>query len=536
MRILLLFIAVAALILGCWWWMGLPVKMPPSPLAQGEKLYCVSYTPFRGRETPLDLSTRIDPSEIEADLAQLTATTDCVRTYSTDFGLDRVADIAARHGLQVIQGAWIGWDRQRNQREVATAITLAQRFPKTIRAVVIGNEALLRGEIDPSALAGLIATVKAQISVPVTYADVWEFWLRYPVVARAVDFVTIHILPYWEDFPVAADKVPAHIESIRRKVRAAFPDKEILIGELGWPSAGRMRAEALPSPANQARVLHDVLALAKRAHYRVNLMEAFDQPWKEQLEGTVGGHWGLLDGKSRKPKFAWGAAVSNHPHWRLEGAAGLALAAGVFASAFAARRTQHWVNEPMAWRWLGVAAIAGLSGSVAGWTLVNIPVESLGVAGWGRSLLLGALAAATPVAGAAALMRRIPLPEFAQLIGPAEMRVPDPLNLSLGFVLMIVCALAIQSALGLVFDPRYREFPFAPLTAAVTPLLVVSLFGPKREGWPPLAETLAAGLLVGSAIYIAVDESFANWQSLWLCAVFVALALTLLRLRGARSR
>ena len=49
------------------------------------------------------------------------------------------------------------------------------------------------------------------------------------------------------------------------------------------------------------------------------------------------------------------------------------------------------------------------------------------------------------------------------------------------------------------------------------------------------AETMAAALLAGSVVYILFDESFANWQSLWLCAVFLALALTLWRLRDAQS-
>jgi drug/metabolite transporter (DMT)-like permease len=46
---------------------------------------------------------------------------------------------------------------------------------------------------------------------------------------------------------------------------------------------------------------------------------------------------------------------------------------------------------------------------------------------------------------------------------------------------------------------------------------------------------MAAVLLAGSAAYILFDESLANWQSLWLCAVFLALALTLWRLRDAQS-
>ena len=86
----------------------------------------------------------------------------------------------------------------------------------------------------------------------------------------------------------------------------AFPGKEILIGETGWPSAGRMREGALPSRTNQARVVSEILALAKRENFRVNLIEAYDQPWKRQLEGTVGGYWGLIDAAKRARKISAG--------------------------------------------------------------------------------------------------------------------------------------------------------------------------------------------------------------------------------------
>jgi hypothetical protein len=44
-----------------------------------------------------------------------------------------------------------------------------------------------------------------------------------------------------------------------------------------------------------------------------------------------------------------------------------------------------------------------------------------------------------------------------------------------------------------------------------------------------------AVLLVLSVVYIVPNETLANWQSLWLCAAFAALALTLFRVRDARS-
>src|SRR6266545_3662 len=197
-----LFAVAAAAIVTAWAWLGAAVQMPSSPLAPGEKLYCVSYTPFRGTQSPFGPDIPVDPRQIDEDLARLKHITDCVRTYSVDFGLDQIAEIAKRHGMKVLQGLWLSNRPELSRKQVATAIALANRFPDVIAAVIVGNEVLLRGEMAAADLVRTIREVKAQVPVPVTYADVWEFWLRHRDVATAVDFVTIHILPYWEDFPI----------------------------------------------------------------------------------------------------------------------------------------------------------------------------------------------------------------------------------------------------------------------------------------------------------------------------------------------
>ncbi len=195
-------------------------------------------------------------------------------------------------------------------------------------------------------------------------------------VAAAADFITIHILPYWEDFPIPARNAAAHVAAIRKRVAAAFPGKDVLIGEVGWPSAGRMREGALPSPANQARVIQEVLALAAREDFRVNVIEAYDQPWKRALEGTVGGHWGLIGDGTRQFKFVWGEAVSNHPLWLWQAAGGIAFAFVVFGAAIAAARGRK--APPIAW--LAVTGNAMAGGALIGWTIANVPLESLGSA------------------------------------------------------------------------------------------------------------------------------------------------------------
>jgi len=530
MRLGLACLALSALLIaGFWAWLGGPVAMPNSPLRPGEKLYCLSYSPFRGSQTPLDAGIQISPAQIEDDLSRLAKITGCVRTYSTEFGQDRIAEIASRHGLKVLQGLWLSSHADKNRIQIETAVALANRFPETIRAIVVGNEVLLRGELSSEQLGAIIGEVKSRVKVPVTYADVWEFWLRNRELAAAVDFVTIHILPYWEDFPVAAHNAAAHVDSIRRRVAAAFPGKEVIIGEFGWPSEGRMREGALPSPANQARVIQDVLALGKRDNFRVNVIEAFDEPWKRALEGTVGGHWGLLDDVSRTPKFVWGQAVSNHPIWRWQAAGGVVFALLVFGASFAARR-----EAPLG-LWLAVSANATAGGGLIGWSIANMPVESLGVSGWLRSLAYVGVALLAPPVLSAAAMRGAPLPRFSRLLGPAAERVRDPLTRLVGVLMIAVTLLALVAALGLVFNPRYQDFPFAPLTGAIVPFFMHGAAMPRPLGRHGAAEWAAAGMLALSAPYIALNEGFANWQSLWLCVAVTLLAFTLARVRDVQS-
>jgi exo-beta-1,3-glucanase (GH17 family) len=530
------FLAGAAVIVsGIWWWMGASVLMPSASLAAGEKLQCVSYAPFRGEQSPLSEGTHIPAWQIDEDFARLKTVTDCVRSYSIEHGLDQIPDLARKHGLKVIQGLWLSSNAAKNEAQIAGTVALTNRHTDVIQSLVVGNEVLLRGELSAPDLAAVIRRVKSQARVPVTYADVWEFWLRHREIAEAVDFITIHILPYWEDFPIPADNAVAHVDSIRRQMVAAFPGRDILIGETGWPSAGRMREGALPSLANQALVIQGVLDLARRDKFRVNVIEAFDQPWKRRLEGTVGGYWGLFDASTREQKFPWGVAVSNHPHWPRQAAGGILLAAIVFAVAGLARArgTGSLAAPPLLWLAVGVnAAVAGI---FVGLAIEKVPVESLGAGGWIRSIALVLLAAASPLVASAALMRGLSIPSFAAVLATLRPRMTWQWTTASGWLLVALTLLAVQVALGLVFDPRYKDFPYAPLSAAIVPLLLVSLLAPASGARRGTAEIVAAATLAASAIYIVFNETVANWQSVWFCLLMAALAVILFLSRGAAA-
>ncbi len=512
----------------------MPIALPRAPIDPNAKLLCVSYAPFRGEQTPLSAITRVSAEQISADLAQLAKVSDCVRTYSTENGIDQVPELAAKVGLKVIQGIWLSSNRQKNLSQISTGVRLAREFPGTVTALVVGNEVLLRGEMTSADLAATIRSVKAQLAVPVTYADVWEFWLRNREVYDAVDFVTIHILPYWEDFPVRAKYAAAHVDAIRRRMAVAFPGKEILIGETGWPSFGRMRDGALPSRTNQARVISEILDLAKRENFRVNLIEAYDQPWKRQLEGSVGGYWGLFDSVHRVPKYPPGVPISNYPLWKLQMAGGMVLAFLVFASAWLSLRRRPW--KPRAVSWFAVGCSATAAGILLGIAADKMSYESYGVGGW---LLWGSLLAAaiaSPLLCTNALMSGRSLPTFLELLGPPGYSNRSPLAILLGLALAITALVGGQTALSFVFDPRYRDFPFAALTMAVVPFAALTLLNRPKKGARPMAETAFAALFGAAAVYTFLNEGTENWQSMWTCAVYGLFAATLWRARVAQTQ
>ncbi|HXL30171.1 MAG TPA: beta-(1-6) glucans synthase [Bradyrhizobium sp.] len=527
----LLLISLGA-IAAVWWWLATPINLARAPIDPNAKLLCVSYAPFRDTQTPLMLTTHIAPEQIAQDLAQLAKITDCVRTYSIENGLDQVPALAAKVGLKVIQGIWLGSNRLKNLAQISTVVGLTKEYPSVITAVVVGNEVLLRGEMTTSDLAAHIRSVKSQVAVPVTYADVWEYWLRNREVYEAVDFVTIHILPYWEDFPIRARHAASHVDAIRKRMAVAFPGKEILVGETGWPSQGRMREGALPSRTNQARVVSEILLLAKQENFRVNLIEAYDQPWKRELEGTVGGYWGLIDSVRRAVKYPPNEAISNFPFWKLQMGCGMALSFFVFGAAGLTLRRRPWTPRIASWIAVGISATT--AGILLGVAADKMFYESYGFGGWLRWGSLLAAAIASPLLCANAMMSGRPLPTFLELLGPRDERARSALTMILGAVLIGTTLIGAETALGFVFDPRYRDFPFAALTMAVVPFATLMLLNRPPEGSRPITEAVFAGLLAGAALYTGFNEGSVNWQSLWTCAMYFLFAVTLWRARVAQ--
>ena len=293
------------------------------------KLQCVSYAPFGKDDSPfmMDKGLVISEDLVRKDLQLLSKYTDCIRTYST-VGLEMIPKIARENNLKMLMGAWVNGDEKPTRLEIDTLIKLAKENKDIVKAVIVGNEALLRGDLSDVKLYEYIKEVKAALpDTQVTYADVWEYWLKYPKIKEVTDFVTIHILPYWEDDPMEITTAIKHLANVRHEVEGILKTSNILIGETGWPSEGRMREDALPSKTNQAIFVREFVKLAEEKGWNYNIIEAFDQPWKRVSEGAVGGFWGLFD-KDRLDKNVFTGDVSNFPNYKYLGFGSLLLIFG----------------------------------------------------------------------------------------------------------------------------------------------------------------------------------------------------------------
>jgi exo-beta-1,3-glucanase (GH17 family)/cellulose synthase/poly-beta-1,6-N-acetylglucosamine synthase-like glycosyltransferase len=309
----------AVMTFGLWAYLNRPESEPPWP-AHG--IQGVAFSPFAADQDPFG-SKEVPPVEqIDADLKLLENKSFAVRTYSVLGSLGKIPELAAKHNISVALGIQLGKDEAESEQEMRAGIALAHEHRNIVR-VLVGNEDLLRGDLSVEHLAAYLDRARRAIRQPVGYADTWATWLKNPEIAKHVDFIAVHLFPYWEgvDVESAVDFCFRELKA----VQDAFPKKPVIIGEIGWPSEGRIRAGAVASVSNEALFLRQFLARAEKEGERYYIMEAFDQPWKARDEGAVGAYWGIYD-VNRQPKFEFTQPIVRIPEWHLLAAISVTLA------------------------------------------------------------------------------------------------------------------------------------------------------------------------------------------------------------------
>ncbi len=279
----------------------------------------IGYSPLRDCQYPGG-DSQPSTQDIEEDLFRLFHTSNAIRTYSARGVNGQIPALANAIGLPVFAGAWIDGDPEttsaEDDAEIQALIDLA--CSTDLEGVIVGNEYYLRHRTGKAIgyLQGRIVEVSDGIKqcgkdVPITTAEIdnlmfgWESNSSavitgtqsvYEPILKEVDFIMVHTYPFWNAMSIdgAASFTVRRYKAIQALIKQKYSEqnKWVVIGETGWPSAGRSRGSAFPSMWNQQRYMLEFLTLAEQEDVDFLYFDAFDELWKTEEPGGVGRHWG----------------------------------------------------------------------------------------------------------------------------------------------------------------------------------------------------------------------------------------------------
>lgn len=264
-----------------------PTLVQTMPLTQVPLLRGLAYSPYRDCQSA-DTLEQPGIAEITQDLEIVSKMANGIRTYSTTGINGEIPSLARQFGLRVSAGAWLGSDQAANEREINYLIEIAKRVE--LESVIVGNEVLLRNDLTEAELIAYIQRVKDAVDVPVTTAEIGSVLLQHPNVIDSVDYLLVHLYPFWEGKPI--DQATRLVARDYHDIQTKSNGKRVVIGETGWPSGGPPVGAAVPSHQNQALFAKEFFTIAELEDIEFYYFGTFDEMWKS--EGGVGPYWGLL--------------------------------------------------------------------------------------------------------------------------------------------------------------------------------------------------------------------------------------------------
>jgi exo-beta-1,3-glucanase (GH17 family) len=254
-----------------------------------------------------------------------------IRLYGSSPPTETILDVIREDGLdlKVMLGVWIApeeaWDEagnltgrfperaEANRNEVESGIRLAAAYPGIVTSLCVGNETQVFWSPHRSKLETVvqyIRRVRAGTELPVTTADDFNYWNKPEsrALAQEVDFINCYAHPLWNG--IQLEDALQWTEKTYAGIRAAHPDREVVLGETGWATAKHDEGEQArliqgrTGEEEQKAFYEEVAAWSRREKIPVFFFEVFDENWKGgDHPDEVEKHWGLLRA-DRTPKKA----------------------------------------------------------------------------------------------------------------------------------------------------------------------------------------------------------------------------------------
>jgi glucan 1,3-beta-glucosidase len=261
-------------------------------------MHGICFSMYEDGQKPGD---EISMAQVERRVKILKPYVGSIRSFSCTEGNEFVPVAAKKHGLRTLVGAWLGDDKEENEKEIEGLIALAKAGHVDVAAV--GNEVLYRDDLTLEELVGYMKRVKealAGLNIPIGYVDAYYEFSRHPIIVEHSDVILANLYPYWEGCPI--DYSLGHMQAMYGQVVDAAQGKPIIITETGWPSEGGGLRGAIASEKAAMKYFIDTMRWTKENNIPNFYFSSFDESWKVGPEGKVGAFWGLWD-KDEKLKF-----------------------------------------------------------------------------------------------------------------------------------------------------------------------------------------------------------------------------------------
>lgn len=228
-----------------------------------------------------------------------------VRVYGVDCNSYWTVQPAARTlGLKIMQGFWI---TQAGTWSINQAVTDLANWIKynnggnwdLIDSIIVGNEAVTAGWINANQLLGKIRDVRGELrdagyTGPISTAEIPSVFMQNPFLCvgdNTIDFVGVNAHPYF-DSGKRYDQAGEFMQSQIDVVSQACQGKKIRVIETGYPSAGNVHGNQVPSPRGQAVAITQIFNVLKGD---VVMFTMFDDYWKSpgpfNIEQKFGMFW-----------------------------------------------------------------------------------------------------------------------------------------------------------------------------------------------------------------------------------------------------
>lgn len=262
----------------------------------GNGIHGLCFSLYEEGQQPGDVITE---EQVRRRMKIIQPYTEWVRSFSSTDGNEFVPLIAKEFGLKTLVGAWLGKDKEVNEREIAGLIELAKEGCVDIAAV--GNEVMYREDLTEDELIEYIKRVKEAIPyIPVGYVDAYYEFSARPRITELCDVVLANCYPFWEGCSFEYSLV--YMKNMYYQALSAANGKKVIITETGWPSQGKSIEAAHSNYENARNYFINTQLWSKADNIDVFYFSSFDESWKVGAEGDVGAYWGIWD-KNEKLKF-----------------------------------------------------------------------------------------------------------------------------------------------------------------------------------------------------------------------------------------